>query len=207
MDYPRSVSPAEGRSHLSKSPARVPRNSPSPAMASGGVPSGLRQRQVVPERPAGADAELGEHLRQGVLRGRPAGARALPLAAARGAAIPPYTGGRRRDGRRCGWPKAVDHPPAQSVSAVGPSLSSARDRDWIPSIHVAGLRPTPKVVPVPGCGSASRGWFGLRFSGKGSGRRPTVTLCARSCTACAVRWPLRALPQTGARHDATAYHR
>src|SRR5215468_3179485 len=39
--YPRSVSPAEGRSHLSKSPARVPsRNSPSPAMASGGAPSG-----------------------------------------------------------------------------------------------------------------------------------------------------------------------
>src|SRR5216684_2776704 len=43
MGYPRSVSPAEGRSHLSKSPARVPRNSPSPAMASGGAPSGLRK--------------------------------------------------------------------------------------------------------------------------------------------------------------------
>jgi hypothetical protein len=32
-------------------------------------------------------------------------------------------------------PEAVDRLPAQSVSAVGPSLSSARDRAWMPSIH------------------------------------------------------------------------
>src|SRR5689334_4240012 len=45
------------------------RSSPSPAMPAGGAPSGLRQRQAVPELPAGADAELGEHLVQVVLRG------------------------------------------------------------------------------------------------------------------------------------------
>ena len=101
MGYPRSVPPAEGRSHLSKSPSRVPsRNSPSPAMASGSAPPGLRQRQVVLELPAGADAELGEHLVQVVLRRRPAGARALALAAARGAAIGRTPGGRGRDGSR-----------------------------------------------------------------------------------------------------------
>ena len=37
--------------------------------ASGGAPPGLRKRQVVPELPAGVDAELGEHLVQVVLRG------------------------------------------------------------------------------------------------------------------------------------------
>jgi hypothetical protein len=40
-------------------------------MASGGAPSGLRQRQVMPELPAGADAELGEHLAQGYSAGGP----------------------------------------------------------------------------------------------------------------------------------------
>src|SRR6201997_3784294 len=34
----------------------------------------------------------------------------------------------------------------------------------------------------------------LRFPERGSGRRPTVTSCARSCTACAVWWPLRPCP-------------
>ena len=40
-----------------------------PGAALCGAPSGLRQRQVVPELPAGADVELGEHLAQVVLDG------------------------------------------------------------------------------------------------------------------------------------------
>lgn len=48
VGHSRSVPPAEGRSHLSKSPARLPgRNSPPQAMPSSGAPSGLRQRQAV----------------------------------------------------------------------------------------------------------------------------------------------------------------
>ena len=52
MGYPRSVSPAEG-ARICRSPRRgFPRNSPSPAMASGGAPPGMRQRRVVPELPS-----------------------------------------------------------------------------------------------------------------------------------------------------------
>ena len=64
MGHPRSVPPAEGRSHLSKSPARIPgRTSPSPAMPSGGD-APFELRQAVPGLPAGADAELGNTLRR-----------------------------------------------------------------------------------------------------------------------------------------------
>jgi hypothetical protein len=35
-------------------------------------------------------------------------------------------------------PEAVDRLPARSVSAVGPSLSSARDRAWMPGIRSGG---------------------------------------------------------------------
>ena len=54
MGYPRSVSPAEGRSHLSKSPARIPgRTSPSPAMSSGGhAPFEVTDRDDDPDRRA-----------------------------------------------------------------------------------------------------------------------------------------------------------
>ena len=72
----------------------------------------------------------------------------------------------------------------------------------------SGAAPHPKrsCQCMAGVGAAGAG-AGLSFPVKGSGRWPTVTLCARSCTACAVRWPLRAVPRTGARHDATAHHR
>jgi len=35
-------------------------------------------------------------------------------------------------------PEAVDRLPAQNVPAAGPSLSSARDRAWMPGIHSGG---------------------------------------------------------------------
>jgi hypothetical protein len=62
--------------------------------------------------------------------GRPAGARALPLAVYQ-------VGAGKMDGDAAA-PEAVDRLPAQSVSAVGPSLSSARDRACMPSIHSGG---------------------------------------------------------------------
>ncbi len=62
--------------------------------------------------------------------GPPAGARALPLAVYQ-------VGAGKMDGDAAA-PEAVDRLPAQSVSAVGPSLSSARDRACMPSIHSGG---------------------------------------------------------------------
>ena len=103
-------------------------------MASGGAPPGLRQCQVVPELPAGADAELGEHLGQGVPR-RCSRFRS-PLLAAQPFAVH-QVGTGEMDGDAAA-PEAVDRLPAQSVSAVGPSLTSGRDRAWMPSIHSGG---------------------------------------------------------------------
>ena len=84
-------------------------------MASGGAPSGLRQRQVVPELPAGAS----------------------PLLAAQPFAV--YQAGAGEMDGDAAAPEAVDRLPVQRVSAVGPSLSGAGDRAWMPSIHSAGV--------------------------------------------------------------------
>src|SRR5215470_15179778 len=168
----------------------------------GGAPSGLRQRQVVPELPAGADAELGEHLVQVVLRGtgadeqpgadlrvgvalggEPGDLRLLHgegIARVHGALADCLTGGlefpagpfgeprgpnrpnmswaarrcSRASARRCSrrshsphtrWARARwtairlrarrSIASRYRVSAAGPSLSSARDRAWMPSAH------------------------------------------------------------------------
>ena len=59
-----------------------------------------------------------------------------PLLAARPFAVHQVDAGEMD--RDAAAPEAVDRLAAQSVSAVGPSLSSARDRAWMPSIHSAG---------------------------------------------------------------------
>jgi hypothetical protein len=77
------------------------------------------------------------------------------------------------------------------------------------------LRARPHSGAAPHPNSRARAWLRLRVGGVAvlgqiceRGPRPQANgaLCARSCTACAVRWPLRAVPRTGARHDATAHH-
>jgi len=98
-------------------------------MASGGAPSGLRQRQVVPELSAGADAELGDTLGKGYSPSGPqvlARFRLPPLVAQPFAVY--QVGMGEMDGDAA-VPEAVDRLPALSVSAVGA---------WMPSIHSGG---------------------------------------------------------------------
>ena len=60
-----------------------------------------------------------------------------PLLAARPFAVH-QAGAGEMDGDAAA-PEAVDRLPVQRVSAVGPSLSGAGDRAWMPSIHSAGV--------------------------------------------------------------------